>query len=305
LLSAKRTVIPELDLQGANYQSYGELRFLASLAIFAHLLVVADCLRPGSRQVWWKAALAGALLAVACLLPFYASIRSNVAIYLCLSLGMFYYSGRRMPKPLIAGGLALAVLTVYAMTVLRAERDDAEALSQLRLGSEVVDSLILNRNQIELAKTAHIVDAIPESLDYQYGATIARWVAAPIPRRLWQDKPVIHPGPQIGNEVYDQRVAGVPPGIVAELYWNFGPVGMVIGCALFGMGLRWVYERFRPARAGDPFQAALYVVGPMLLGYEAVGSSVGSGIFRTIIYLVPMLMLLWMIRGPRPVEYPS
>ena len=90
----------------------------------------------------------------------------------------------------------------------------------------VLESIVLNRNQIELPKTAHIINAVPETLDFQYGKTLTRWLAAPIPREVWPDKPVIHPGPIIGNRIYGQRVAGVPPGLIAELWWNFGWFGI-------------------------------------------------------------------------------
>ncbi len=304
LLSAKRTVIPDLNLEGAGYKSYGELRFLASLAIFGHLMVLADVLRGGSRGRIWKTALALALLLLACVVPFYASIRSNVGIYLCLSGALCYYAGGRVSRIVLSGGVIAAIGLIYTMTVLRAERSDADAWAKLEVGSEAVESLILNRNQIELAKTAHIIHALPDRLQYQWGGTILRWLAAPIPRSLWPNKPVIHPGPIIGRTIYDQPVAGVPPGLVAELYWNFALPGVLIGCFGFGWFLRKVYEWSRPERGGDPFWAALYVAGPMLLGYEAVGSSLGSGIFRTVFHLVAMGGLLWLIRGSRVTSKP-
>ncbi len=278
-LSAKRTPIPDIELAGRGFRSFGILRHLSSLAIFAHLIVLAEAFRSGRRGLF---VLAYGLLFVACLQPFYASVRTVVAANFILSAAVVYFLGGKDRRWQLAGfGVGVAAL-IMVMTALRS----GEAQSN------PVESVVLNRNQIELPKTAHIIEAVPETLDFQYGKTLTRWLAAPIPREVWPDKPVIHPGPIIGNHLYGQRVAGVPPGLVAEMWWNFGWFGIVLGCFGFGMGLKWIENRF----STDPIPVVTFIAGPMLIGYEAVGSSIGSGIFRCVLGLVIIRAMLWVVR---------
>lgn len=300
-ISAKRDVIGGLDVAGSEYRGRGTLRLLAALAIFAHLLVLADSLRsqPGERGL--KLAFAAALFLSACVIPVYASNRTPIALYSCLSAALFCYSGRSFPFFRVAALVAFAISGVYVMTVLRAQRDDKAALSNLSFGSDILESVVINRNYIGLCKTGHIVDAIPDTVDFQYGQTIWIWLAAPIPREIWPEKPMIHSGPILGIEVFGTHVSGIPPSFVAEMYWNFHLPGVVLGCFLFGWGLRYLHERFRPQRGGDPFIAAAYVAGPMQLGYVVLGDSVGYGIFQTAIALSIMGCLLWFLRDRRQV----
>jgi hypothetical protein len=83
---------------------------------------------------------------------------------------------------------------------------------------------------------------------------------------------------------------------VAELYWNFHWPGVIIGAFGLGVLLRRVQARFQAARGGDPMRAALFVAGPMVLGFEAVGSSIGSGLFRAGLHTLVMLVLLTLVR---------
>ena len=296
--SGKRTVIPDLDLAGTGYQSHGGLRFLASLAVFGHVLALAAALgrRPGER-LWW--ALAALLLLVASVVPFHASLRTTVALQLCLPAAMIYYSGRRHAIGSLAAAGVTLLLAIYLMTALRPVSDDREADLGLPTVAKLFDAAVLNRNQIELPKTAHIVAAVPGELPLEYGRTIGRWLLAPIPRSLWPDKPVITPGPIVGHTLYDQRVAGVPPSLVAEWYWNFHWPGVIMGSFGLGWLLRRVQGRFQAIRGGDPMRAALFVAGPMTLGFEAVGGSIGSGLFRAALHTLVMLALLYWARERR------
>lgn len=315
LWSAKRTVIPDLELAGSGYQSHGGLRFLASLALYGHLLALAAAL---SRQRWRSlfVILAILLLGLACLVPFYASLRTTVAMNLVQSAALVFLSGHRLRIPLLGIVTGIVLASIAVMTALRPAGADRESSNSTTLADRVLEAAVINRNQVELPKTAHILSALESGdLPRAYGKTIARWAIAPVPRSLWPDKPVIPPGPEIGRTVYGQRVAGVPPSMVAELAWNFGPPGILLGAFGLGLGLRWIDARFRP-RPGElasrdpeapvfPFAAALYVAGPMTLAFEMVGGSIGSGLFRAALQTTVMAGLLFLLRPPRVRSSPS
>ncbi len=300
-LSAKRTPIPGLDLAGLGYQSFGALRFLASLAIFAHLLVLCDLLKPNARGRRWKIPLALSLFLLACTLPFYASVRSVIATNFILSSAVFYYSTKTLPILKIAASGTLVLTLISLMTLLRAERNDTSALSKFNPLTQAFDSLILNRNQVELAKTAHIIEALPGTLDHQYGKTIAIWLAAPVPRSLWPDKPLIQPGPVIGNRIYNQDRAGVPPGFIAEMFWNFHLPGVFLGCLLLGSFLRYLHEKFRPLPGnpgGNCPQTLLYVAAPMMFGFQAISSNIGYALMWLLLNYAIVAITLKLITAP-------
>lgn len=278
-ISAKRTPIPGLDLSGQNFKSYGILRHLSSLAIFAHLIVLTLAFKTRNRIHF---ALAFALFLVACVQPFYASVRTAVAANFIFSAAVIYFCGGRVSRRWLVFSFAGIAVMVAVMTALRPGIAD----------QNVLESIVLNRNQIELPKTAHIINAVPETLDFQYGKTLTRWLAAPIPREVWPDKPVIHPGPIIGNRIYGQRVAGVPPGLIAELWWNFGWFGIFPGAFVFGGMLRWLENRFGLTGNPSPAEVVIFIAGPMLIGFEAVGSSIGSGVFKSVLGVVVIAVLL-------------
>ena len=83
------------------------------------------------------------------------------------------------------------------------------------------------------------------------GDSYRDWLAAPVPRFLWSDKPNLS---LVGVE-FNDRATGNPfssssPGLFAEAYWNFGWTGVwltmfVYGAILFGLGRYgfWVLER--------------------------------------------------------------
>ena len=100
-----------------------------------------------------------------------------------------------------------------------------------------VKSSLLNRNGFDLGKTLLVTDAVPAKLPYEYGQTIVTYVVAPIPRAVWPEKPVVSPGPTIGKKIYNLGRTGVPPGMVAELAWNFGQTLAVVLTLVAGFAL--------------------------------------------------------------------
>lgn len=112
------------------------------------------------------------------------------------------------------------------------------------LGSERVATFTYgSRKFMSVASTATVVARVPEVYPYQYGRTLVAALWAPIPRSVWEEKPPVRIGPEIGPPVYGlhpRRNTGVPPGVIGELYINFSWVGVPIGMALFGRLLRHV-----------------------------------------------------------------
>ncbi len=295
-ISAKRTVIFDIDLQrDGSFDQYGYLRQTAKLANFAYLVFLGHTLFCARRITMLHNVVAVVLLIVACVLPFYSSSRLPVMWTFLGTGALVWYSGRGVRGGhLIATG-SLGIALFIAMTLIRGKEDVSDYLDRTSLAAAIIDGAVIHRNFLGLSKTAHVVNSVPKDLPYEYGKTIGVWAVSPIPRRLWSSKPLVHSGPVIGREVYGNDVSGVPPGMIAELYWNFHLFGIIGGAYVVGLALRWLGESFRPRTRQDLPLALIYVVGPMRLGFEIAGNSVGFGLMKVVVDSLSMALVLLLV----------
>jgi len=292
-ISRKRTLIESVNL-AASHRTWGALRSVAGLAMVAHLIVLADALSGSISSRPPKYLLAAVLFLVAAFLPFYASSRGIVFLYVLLSLSVMFYYSRKVQWVRIMVVLFAMIIVFQAMSVMRtaSEMTFRDAVAENLFSVEILDKLILNRNDFELGKTAHIINAIPEQLDWQYGKTIAVWAVAFVPREFWNSKPLVSSGPIIGTVVYGNRISGVPPGMIAEFYWNFHLIGVVLGGVLFGRILRWLDWKFKPDARDTPARVVVYIYGIFPFGYLAIGTAFGYGVLNTAVNTVLALFVL-------------
>lgn len=271
LLSAKRG-LPGVELvQG--FESHRHLAIMhdafglaAALIPFAYVLFSRSRLRPGTMGI------IAVLFLNAMALQFYISSRGGLVWTVLYGLGVLVLSPRRVRWGALALVLITGLFMVQVMTVLRPTRQQSVDLAIEAIDpASVIQPLVLNRNMLGIDKTAHIVNAVPDKLNYRYGGTVLNSMAAPIPRALWPGKPIIGNGKTIGAEIYGETRSGVPPGFIAEAYWNLHIVGVLIGGLLVGRFLRWLANgtrRWTLHRNG----ALIYVISVMPLGFFIVGS---------------------------------
>jgi hypothetical protein len=168
--------------------------------------------------------------------------------------------------------------------------------------------MVLNDNFIDASKTAFIMEAIPDRLPYQWGKTYLLVFLAWIPREVWPGKPIVNIDNTIGQVVRGHNLlgsAGLPPGQIAELYYNFSYPGILAGCFLIGVLLRKV-DVLLGAYGRNPNVIACHTLNTMILGVSLFGSSfvpiVGGILFQTAL-LLPCL--LWMTPGlPATIRVP-
>ncbi len=299
LISAKRTLVRDLDDLG-DLRQYGYLFKFAKLSTFAYLLLLGQSLFGSRRVGGWRLAALVALFLLSCAVPFYSSNRQPIAWVVCFSAALTYYAvgsseGRRKSLRTVTSWLVVALLCISVMTTLRQNPERIQRQGLPLDPSTALESLVRNRSFLGIAKTAHIINAIPEQLEYQNGRTILSFLLVPIPRELWPGKPLVQPGPAIGRAVFHTAASGVPPGIVAELYWNFGSWGVLAGCAGFGLVLKLLYVSFRPVPGANLRRALLYVVGPMRLAFDATGVSIGYGFVNAAADMAVLAVLTWLV----------
>ena len=297
-LSAKRTTITGLDLAD-DYESHGGLRALGQLSSFAFWLLLAHYANRGQRHSLLTArgfVLLG-LFVNAIALPVYSSARADVAYILLIAAALQLCLGQggwRQRRVVYRVGLAIAIALV-ALTFLRVSASTS-AIGSPSITKSAADAFVYTRTFSDIPTSSQIISSVPEVLPYRYGGTIAEWLIAPVPRSIWPDKPIVSSGPRLGITLFGTSAAGVPPGFIAEMYWNFGLAGSIAGAWIFGRILRRLYStRIRDVRF-SPASALVYCVVVLKFGVDVMTNSLGYALFAAV-QSVAILAVLLAISG--------
>lgn len=300
-ISAKRTAARGLELE--DYQAYGYLRWTTGLSTLAAMLLLTKII---SKDPMWRRYLLLLIpaLAVSVFFDVYASSRAGVAFLFVQALALAYYmAGRRLNlRNLVVLGI-IALLGFSVLTQLRREGDLGQLLLSGHNLLQWLDPFLVAQQFVDVSKTAHMLDAIPEVLDFQWGRTLVLWAVAWIPRSLWSAKPVISLGQMVGVLVLnsaDKLGGGVSPGLFAELYWNFSFPGIVVGSFAAGYLIRFVQVNF-DAYAQNRNVVLLYVTSFMMVGMTLVGGSVSFNIIEILKTAVPLYAILLFLTERSPV----
>lgn len=294
-LSSKRFV----QITGSEHLgAQGYLRWGIRLIELAFYLVFAHWAAT-KRKLW---SLLGvvvftlALLAVA--FPVFASSRRTI-FFMVIRAIIIWICIRREPRPRYVAALVAAVLLVFgSMLSFRQGRSDLERIQQHVSVSGVLEVTVGGRYFLDLTKTAHIISAIPEKLDYQYGRTLLTWLVAPVPRALWPEKPAIKVGIELGPLVFrTNKVTGVPPGIISELYLNFGIPGVLAGMLTLGFFLSSLYATLRP-RFPNKAAVLIYALASVQFTLDLLGGEVSGAVIAFLMNVIPLALALMLVSVP-------
>jgi hypothetical protein len=184
------------------------------------------------------------------------------------------------------------------MSALRKNLNDISYITQYFSGEKMLETIVGNSKYLDITKPAHIIDAIPGKIEYQYGRTFTLWLAAPIPRTMWKEKPVISIGQILGEKVFGSGIGraggGIPPGFISELYWNFGVPGVLIGMYILGLWLKFIYVNFRK-HFGQNKNILLIYISIMVPFVYLIQNSFTFFIIEAVKFIVPLFITLWFI----------
>ena len=297
-VSAKRTTIETLDVGQSELRQHGYLRFTGKLSAVAFVVLYSLFLSRGQQLTQGQILVLTLVFLLSCVFPFYSSSRLQVSLVIIFAVGVNYYLTRTpiLGKLVVVAATGLAVFVL--MSFLRVNTS-SDAINEINM-VDSFEKVILNRNGPGLSKTSHIINHVPATLDFEYGKTFAVWLIAPIPRELYPEKPMIHSGPIIGTTIYGTNVSGVPPGIIAELYWNFYIPGVVFGMTLLGLALNWGYQFFRSLTFSPYLITPVYVFAIFPIAFKVLGNSLGAGL---VIQLIDFCMVAGVVYlCSRPVQ---
>ena len=98
------------------------------------------------------------------------------------------------------------------------------------------------------------------------------------------------------------RGAGIPPGLVPELYINFSIPGVLIGMLMLGWWLKIVYTTFRPHLQTNKNACIVYVIITYASTFELLGGDFTGAIINILTNFIPIGLSIWFVGG-YPLSY--
>ena len=289
-ISSKRTLIKDLQV-GVN--QHGPLLELAKLGEFGFLIFLGFTVYSRRGLTFLRCLMLSSLFVGAVAVPFMGSRRQPIMwLFLC-SIVLIQHSPRKLRLPQLGLAMACALVVFQLLSIIRGQDTATVSLAEKSGIGDLVRSVVLNMNMADLSKTSHIINSVEEDLPLKYGTTFTRWLIAPIPRSVWPEKPLVQEYClEVGHDIYGMRTSGIPPGLIAEGYWNYRVVGVVLMGLCFGAILKLSYDCIGIGRCITLPALLLHVVGPFRMGFDALGHSMGYGFFVSALNMAVMALLL-------------
>jgi len=292
-LSAKRFL--NTDASGhfshdSRFQSSSYIFYrIASLARLATFIMIVWILKQRKSWLSFDGLIIGWSGAQSVSLFFIMQTRASIVLLLLDGVILLYILARRLPvKTIVILGTVTVTLVVGQLSV-RMEN------SHSVLG--VVERSFAGRDLMDVSKSSHIINAVPDKLEYRNGETLAGWVAAPIPVSAWPNKPLWgEKGVLVCTRVFDKdnKLSSMTLGLIPELYWNFGIIGVCVGTYIAGVVLRHIYAAFVYNR-DNPTIVLLYTVIVSRITIFTFGADLGTGILKTLLDVIPLIGILFLV----------
>ena len=153
----------------------------------------------------------------------------------------------------------------------------------------------------------YITHQIGGTLDYEYGRTYFTQLVNPIPRFVWKGKPVSDAGLMLAvargevSEETGEAYLTRSPGLIGEMYWNFGLFG-VIGISALGGFIVKSWDHMRIAHKNSFVVFMVHAAGLAVLFLSGRSFSM-SAMYGLIAIL--LLMIFFGLRAPSKNSVPT
>ena len=295
-ISQSNLSIKRMPLIGGKKFSYGLPRNMIALASTVFLVGMTYWL--SLKEHTWKQIIPLYFLAGLCLFfPLVSSSRFNMAFTIFyLLMGYYYLRDLKLKKLLIPVAILLLMGNLW-MFRSRLSIADQSLASPIELLYGMSASILHHTNGLGVSKTAFIMNDVPERVPFAYGSYVLPLLYAPIPKTTWPEKPPVLTGPVVAEKFYGynwNESGGVPPGLTAELYWNFGKAGILIGSLLFGLLSGWVYRKFR-SDLRNPNRFPLYLSFLYSVSFLMVWAGFNYAFLSLVRISLPVFLILLII----------
>lgn len=223
-------------------------------------------------------------------IPYFFNNRAGVVVIGVDAMMLYYFIRGRLNLPLVATSVGVVLILLLSISGLRHNLSGEETTINDR-----IEDFMGERHLLDVSKTAQIINAVPSRIEFMYGESMIGWLFAPIPRSIWPDKPIsTEIGRLVSDKVYGQPFNGVPPGLIAELFMNFGWYGIIAGMAIYGMVLRLSYNLLKSGQTSSNI-CLIYVIVTTRFSIFAINNSLGVAILKVSAELLPFVFLIWYV----------
>ena len=189
----------------------------------------------------------------------------------------------------------LVILATVAVLGLAISLRGGDSISNF----SVLDKIFLNRYFVDVTKTAHIVNAVPLSIDYFEGRSFVGWLNLVLPSSMDFDSIYFgNMGFYLGETVFFQPSSGVTPGIIAESYLNFGLVGVLLMLFAVGMGMRYIHNVLLVG-ADNAIVTILYAIFVVRAPTMLFNTSLSVALLKTISDMLVVVIFCYVIKSRR------
>jgi oligosaccharide repeat unit polymerase len=190
-------------------------------------------------NISWRSLL-GTLLIISIFInmfvPFFVSNKAGMILPIADLLMISFLLRRKvnMKRVLLLGFVIINLISIVA-TIRGGDSVSSHSFYDKAFGG---------RYFLDITKTAHIINAIPDKIEYLNGLTLISWInpLLPFSMKFPLDVSPSGLGFYIGGEVFGNPYSGVPPGIIAEMYMNFGIIGIIFGMLLTGILFKTIHS---------------------------------------------------------------
>jgi len=289
---------------GGAWQEQTAYIYFAEYLVYPGLvLMILTCVRRKGSAIRWFPILLFSLLM---LMHSILIASRGVFFSLVVSVGLSYYlSKKKMPnvRTVIIGGIivGLIVLLLVGYRDLLYLGEPASTYQRTTFNEALFSTVELNESSImngytgnEFIFSAAIIDTLDKLQKYHLGINwIYRVTAHMIPRILWPDKPYAWDSPGIdGADIFSEvgyKVSlGAAPGIVGDLYLQFG-LAAVFFFFLLGWVSAYLFKKVRVS--DDPRVITAYTIW-YAWGLHLFAQGFGAVIVPYIYIMVPTLLLM-------------
>ncbi len=241
------------------------------------------------RTSFMKRILSGSVVFWPVLRAFGSGTRSSLITAVIPVLAILYLkaSPRTQRKMLVVALLCLPMM-YQLMAAIVASRGEGEFSWESRqkvdyVGNEMFRELLFIRQYV------------PTQVDYQFGYVYYVQLVNPIPRFLWPEKPTLDTGLLMADAygAVDDKTGEaqmtISPGLIGEMYLNFGWLG-IMGISAFGGWLVRGWDRLAENNADSISTKVYYTCGLAVL--FIMGRSFTMGMFYG---LLSFALLAWIL----------
>ncbi|MEP3481017.1 MAG: O-antigen polymerase [Fuerstiella sp.] len=263
----------------------------AALSKFVVYFGLVSLLTEKKKLVSWTGLWVLLFLFQTTLLSVILDSRASVILLFVDCMILYFFVKRTFSIRLACCSLALALGLTIPMLASRSSESGETPLQG------IVQKTFTGRNMLDIAKTCHVINGVPSKMDFRYGQMLYGWMFAPVPRSIMPNKPDwSNQGVYLNQEIFgfDGDLSGCPPGLIGELYWDFGLGGVWIGLFIFGFIFRQLHITFRMCDY-SPASVLIYTIIISRFVMFSLGNDLGTGIVKAILDLAPIYATLLII----------